>query len=88
MRDFNFYLKYGLGGLHRGQSSRLFGTLSNLSMLLEESFNLLHVQSVVRVGVPLESRRVNVSVSEASGVCILLILHIVVCHSGKFTTLP
>ena len=57
-------------------------------MLLEESFNLLHMHSVIRVGVPLESRRVKVGVSVARSVDILLVLHIVVCHSWKLSTFP
>ena len=57
-------------------------------MLLKESFNLLHMHSVVRVGVPLESWRVKVGVSVARGVDILLVLHIVVSHSWELSTLP
>ena len=57
-------------------------------MLLKESFNLLHMHSVIRVGVPLESRRVKVGVSVARSVDILLVLHIVVCHSWKLSTFP
>ena len=57
-------------------------------MLLKESFNLLHMHSVVSVGVPFESWRVKVSVSEARGVSILLELHIVVRHSWELSTLP
>ena len=57
-------------------------------MLLKESFNLLHMHSVVCVGVPLQSWCVKVSVSEACGVGILLVLHIVVRHSWELSTLP
>ena len=88
MADFNFYLKYGLDGLSRGQSSWWFGTRSNLSMLLKESLDLLHVQSVVCIGVPLESWGMKVGVSMFRGVGILLILHVVMCHSWELATLP
>ena len=83
---FKFYLKYGWDDLQ--EVFTYCETRSNLSVLLEECLDLLHMQPVVRVWVPFKCWCVQVLVSEAGRICILLILHVVVCHSREFATFP
>ena len=57
-------------------------------MFFQEAFDCLHVQTVVMVGVPFQSRRVQVFVTEADLSGVLLILHIAMRESWEFTALP
>ena len=57
-------------------------------MLFHEAFDSLHVEAVVHVGVPLQSRSEEVFVTEADFSRVLLILHVAVGESWKFAALP
>ena len=61
---------------------------SALAVFLEELFEGLLVETVVDIGVPLEGRLEQSSVSPASAGRVLLVAHIVVRHPGQLATLP
>ena len=61
---------------------------STLSVLLLESFEGLHMETVIDIWVPFESWLLKGGVSPASAHDILLILHIIVRQSGELATLP
>jgi len=61
---------------------------SDLLMLLDEFFESLQVDTVIDIGVPVEGRSVEDSVSASGAHQKLLILHIVVRESWELSTLP
>ena len=61
---------------------------SNLSVLLEETLEAFHLEAVVDIGVPLEGRLEESSVSPSPGSRVLLVAHIVVRQSWQLSALP
>ena len=57
-------------------------------MLFHESLEVTHMCNVVHIGVEFEGRLQQIFVSETGVHRVLLILHIVVTKSGKFSTFP
>ena len=57
-------------------------------MLFHKTFNGLHVESVVHVGVPFKGRGEQVFVSESYLCRVLLILHITMSKSREFASFP
>ena len=61
---------------------------SEISVLLEEWLHVLHVHSVVHVGVEFECRCLQLLVSKSATIEELGVLLVVVAETGDFTAFP